>query len=547
MLLITLVFAIGLAMPVFADSEASDGLKIDKAGTYTLTGSMQGSVIVDPGEGEVTLILDDVSIDSAGAPAIQAISGDALHIELAACSCNRIRDGGDNTLKAALYTKVNTDFSGRGCLGITGTCGHGVIAEGADISFSSGEYLICSRDSGIKADTLNLNGGKIFINTEAGDLVQAGKVNGNEGLLQSSDATDVCSICTCCKGTGCAKTQKTCTGCTDDDEDEDECEGCCSPSTDKPGYIAEGTTSNSAGDLIPDLANAVDIIFSAANPNAVIDREGTYILSGNAGEGSLTVKKGTKGVVLVLRDLNLTSSSGSAIRINDNAEVQIVVDGKVVLKEKSPAGKKGAAIKAGRGTAVYVTGTGSMKISSVYDGIAMGLDSSLVIDGKQQIDIAAGHDGISSGSDIAVLDGTLTIDADNVGIHSDGILTVGESGGDGPDLTVSSSTEGLEADVVNIKGGKLDITASEDGIDAEASGNSDAPEPSVNISGGDIRINAGANGIDSDGNVNIQGGDISIDSCEENACIDYDGELYINKDVSIDCGCGCGCSSECDG
>ena len=177
----------------------------------------------------------------------------------------------------------------------------------------------------------------------------------------------------------------------------------------------------------------------------------------------------------------------------------------------------------------------------------MGLDSSLVIDGKQQIDIAAGHDGISSGSDIAVLDGTLTIDADNAGIHSDGILTVGESGGDGPDLTVSSSTEGLEADVVNIKGGKLDITASEDGIDAEESGNSDDLDPSVNISGGDITVNAGASGVDSDGNVNIQGGNISIESCEENACIDYDGELYINKNVSIDCGCGCGCSSECDG
>ena len=552
MLLITLVFAIGLAMPVFADSEASDGLKIDKAGTYTLTGSMQGSVIVDPGEGEVTLILDDVSIDSAGAPAIQAISGDALHIELAACSCNRIRDGGDNTLKAALYTKVNTDFSGRGCLGITGTCGHGVIAQGADITFNSGEYLICSRDSGIKANTLNLNGGRIFINTESGDLIQAGKVNGNKALLQRSDATDVCSICTCCKGCRCAKARKACADCTEDDDDDDECEGCCSPSTDKPGFIAEGITSNSAGDLRPDLANAVDIIFDAANPDAVIDRGGTYILSGKAGEGSLTVKKGTKGVVLVLRDLDLTSSSGSAIRINDDAEVQIVVDGKVVLKDKSPAGKNGAAIKTGNGTAVYVTGSGSMKISSVFDGIAVGMDSSLVIEGKQQIDIAAGHDGISSGSDVAVLEGLLTIAAENAGIHSDGVLTVGENGGDGPDITVSSSKEGLEGDVVNIKGGKLDITASEDGIDAEASGNSDAPEPSVNISGGDIRINAGANGIDSDGNVNIQGGDISIDSCEENACIDYDGELYINKDVSIDCGCGCGCgcsggcSSDCD-
>ena len=92
LMLAVLFFAIAFAAPSFAESTDSEGLKIDEAGTYVLTGSMRGSVVVDPGDGEVTLVMDDVNISSEGAPAIEVLSGNEVHIVLRRGSCNRIKD-----------------------------------------------------------------------------------------------------------------------------------------------------------------------------------------------------------------------------------------------------------------------------------------------------------------------------------------------------------------------------------------------------------------------------------------------------------------------
>ena len=44
--------------------DAQNGrLLISEAGTYTLTGSMRGTLWVDPGQGDVTLIMDNMRID----------------------------------------------------------------------------------------------------------------------------------------------------------------------------------------------------------------------------------------------------------------------------------------------------------------------------------------------------------------------------------------------------------------------------------------------------------------------------------------------------
>ena len=524
----------GLAMPAFAETEAAEGLKIDKAGTYTLTGSMRGSVVVDPGKGDVRLVLDNVDISAEGAPAIKVLSGDTLHIVLSPGSCNRIKDSADDPLKAALCTKADTTIEGNGCLGITAPAGYGIFADGADVTFRSGDYLICSAGSGIRCDRLELDGGRVFVNTKADEPAEAKKISENGGLLQRTDAADVCSICSCCGKT--AAVRKT-------SGSRPSCSGCCRPTTDRPGFIAQGITWNSAGMLKPDMAAAADIVFGSAFSSAVIDKGGTYILSGSSGEGSITVKKGTKGVVLVLRDLDLTSSSGAAIRINDDAEVQILVEGRVVLNETSDQSAGGAAILAGNNTAVHVTGSGIMEIKSLYDGISTGAGSSLVADGSGITAITAGHDGIRSGGDIAVLGGSLAVAAVNDGIHADNVLTIGREDGTGPDLSVLTSTEGIEGDVVNIRGGALSINATEDGIEAEDDANlPGAPEPSVNISGGAVNVKAGGSAIDSDGNVNLTGGDITLRSSEDRPCIDQAGELYISKDADLDCDCGQECN-----
>lgn len=61
-----------------------------------------------------------------------------------------------------------------------------------------------------------------------------------------------------------------------------------------------------------------------------INAAGTYVLSGSCADGSVTVKKGTTGVVLVLDGLTLTCGDSAAIACNKSTEVTIVAaDGTV--------------------------------------------------------------------------------------------------------------------------------------------------------------------------------------------------------------------------
>ncbi|MBP3853776.1 MAG: carbohydrate-binding domain-containing protein, partial [Erysipelotrichaceae bacterium] len=88
-----------LPIPVHAESlpeQKGEQLLISEPGTYTLTGAMQGSVCVDPKAGDVRLILDNVTIQANNQPAIQALSGDSLTLEMAQGSVNRLYDSASN-------------------------------------------------------------------------------------------------------------------------------------------------------------------------------------------------------------------------------------------------------------------------------------------------------------------------------------------------------------------------------------------------------------------------------------------------------------------
>ena len=90
---------------------------------------------------------------------------------------------------------------------------------------------------------------------------------------------------------------------------------------------------------------------------------------------------------------------------------------------------------------------------------------------------------------------------------------------------------------MNIAGGRINVTATDDGINAA---NADAVDEgvlgySVNITGGDVTVTTSADGIDSNGNVNLIGGSASIRSASAGgeAGIDYDGELYVSDDFRL--------------
>ena len=535
-----------------AGGKEAQRLVIQEPGTYTLTGSMKGTVYVDPGEGNVTLILDNADIEGVSEPAIMAVSGDSLTVELTDCSYNRVADTEENAEEAAILSCVDTVFRGCGCLQTEGNRRYGIRTEDADLTFSCGKYLFLSEDTGIILDgpdegTLYLNGGCVFVNAGKEPHVAAEHIVKNAGMLEDTEKTDVRKIDCCregdCRGCCCDKKCRRPVTVTDDDDDDDDDECDCRESeVDSPGPIAEGTVSNEAVSLEED-DQAVTIVFEGDEQHVDVTEPGTYRVTGSCADGSLTVVKDTKGVILILGDLDLTSLSGAALRVNSFAVVKIRIDGNVSLTNTKAsddaAASEGAAVIGEAGSEVCITGDGTLKIDGkTGDGIAMDEGSSLVIDGGLDMQIQAEADGIHSEHDTAILSGNVTVEAGNCGVHAGDILTIGEQDGNGPDLQVTGCREGIEADVINIKSGKVSLTASEDGIDAEKTDGTE--NVSVNMTGGELNIQAGQTGIDSDGNVNLIEGTAVIDSHSEDGtcqCIDEEGDLYIADDFTLDCGC----------
>ena len=319
-------------------------------------------------------------------------------------------------------------------------------------------------------------------------------------------------------------------------------------SASEAGEVVEGVTSNSAMNLEADYANAVTYMMTDENNSVKITESGTYIVTGSCADGNITVKKGTTGVVLVLKDLNLASSTGAAVSLNKESEVKVIIEGTVTLTDnEDPADEEstdadvadaydGAALKVKANGAAYITGSGTLNIvGNAKNGIKGGDDASIVIDGVT-LNVTAANDGINVNYDLAILSGTVTVSASDDAIHADHILTIGADGTN-PTVTVKKSTEGLEGTVVNLASGKITINSSDDAINAA---NADGVYEgvlgySVNVTGGSVTIISGGDGVDSNGNVNLISGTMSIRSSSVGgeAGIDYDGNCYVSSDFVL--------------
>ena len=322
---------------------------------------------------------------------------------------------------------------------------------------------------------------------------------------------------------------------------------------DTAGEIVSGTTTNSAADLTADLENATTITVTDEDNEVTITESGTYVITGSASDGNITVKKGTTGVVLVLEDLDLTSTTGAALSVNKDSVVQIVVSGSVTLTDaENPADETdqdaevadaydGAALKIKAGSSVYLTGDGTLTVNgNAKNGIKAGDDASLVIDGEDlTIDIIAANDGINVNYDLTIANGTVTISAADDALHADRILTVGsEDESTSPTVTVTRSNEGMEGTVVNIYSGNVSVKSTDDAINAANSDDLYANELaySINITGGTVTVSSQYDGLDSNGNVNLTGGTVTVLSSARNggdAGIDYDGNLYVSSDATL--------------
>ena len=278
-----------------------------------------------------------------------------------------------------------------------------------------------------------------------------------------------------------------------------------------------------------------------------IQSAGTYILTGSCADGSVTVKKGTTGVTLVLNGLDLTSSDTAPIACNKSTEVTIyAADGSVNLLADSAQNNddsypdnenaENAVIKCKDRSTVTLCGAGALYITANgKNGIKSGAttdeegEAGLTIRELTLTIDAPVNDAINAEQTLNIESGCLTITAADDAVHSDYVLNIGADGAAGQTIAVTACYEGLEAATLNIYSGDISILATDDCLNAA---NSDLTGYafSMNISGGSIyAYTTAGDGFDSNGSLTISGGTVAVFSAStaDNQPLDADGTITV--------------------
>ena len=228
--------------------------------------------------------------------------------------------------------------------------------------------------------------------------------------------------------------------------------------------------------------------YQISGTDLTINAAGTYTVTGSCADGTITVKKGTTGVTLILSDLTLTSTTSAPLRCNKETGVTLVVTGTNTLTDaEDPANEEstdaavadafeGAAVKVKAGASLTITGTGTLNAdgSACKNAIKGGSTASITVDGSMTLNLRAANSGLASDGSVEIKSGTLNITAENDGVKSE------------PD---------------------------ED--DTESAG-------TVTISGGTITLNTVDDAIHAAGNLTVTGGEITIDSGDDALHTEYD-------------------------
>lgn len=193
---------------------------------------------------------------------------------------------------------------------------------------------------------------------------------------------------------------------------------------------------------------------TATGGHVIVTAGGTYVVTGQTSDGSLTVDAAGADVTLVLDGVDLTNPVGPAIHV---------------------AAADSATVTLASGSTNFIADGGS----SEFDA-ALYSDAPLVVDGDGALDVHAVYEGISSTSHIDIQGGAIRIYAaeDGINANQDGVSRITVSGG-----------------YVYVQ------TETGDGIDSNGT---------ITITGGVVVTQAALvdanSGLDADGAVTIDGG-----------------------------------------
>lgn len=361
----------------------------------------------------------------------------------------------------------------------------------------------------------------------------------------------------------------------------------------KDFYIDYSTEDTVKIDLsAPKEADGVKV----SGSTVTITEAGTYVLSGTLTDGQIIIDAGDEDDVrLVLENASITCTTTAPIYAKNADKVIISLpENTESTVTDTVTGTDGndeltAAIFAECDLSVNGTGTlnvnanandgitsedklkitgGVLNITSADDGL-VGKDAVLIKDGA--VHITASGNGIKSTKSEAdkgyvyIGGGTVNITAEQDGIQAETsvLISAGEvnitagGGANGEQKTGNAmfggaqstttdetlSTKGIKVEAaLDITGGTIDVTASDDGLNAAGSsvdgGFGTAGSDTLTVNGGMLTVNASGDGLDSNGALTINGGTVYVSgpTGDGNGTFDCDGVFTINGGVVLGTG-----------
>ncbi len=270
---------------------------------------------------------------------------------------------------------------------------------------------------------------------------------------------------------------------------------------------------------------------------------GNFILSGQTGNGSVTVDTDKKSTVRILLDgVDISCNNGAALRIEQAKKVFLTLAENTENVFRTGDASDDETVDG----AIYarddltVNGAGTLKVSSDFRHGIVCNDDLVIVGGT--LSITAKQDGIHANDSVRICDAAIEIHAGDDGItasNDDDTAYIYVKSGN---ISIPECYEGIEAITVTVAGGTLDITPTDDGINANGNGENSL----IRIDGGSItienRTGRDADGLDSNGDIQINGGKlfVSVTGSGTNNAIDYGSEnggtCVINGGTVIACG-----------
>ena len=288
--------------------------------------------------------------------------------------------------------------------------------------------------------------------------------------------------------------------------------------------------------------------------NITISDGGVYVISGTLSDGQIVVNAGGSDIVyLVLDGADISCSDDSAILVQSAGAVYLwTADGSEnSIYTGADMEDSVDATAAGRNACLYTRedlilgGRGTLSITSDYQhgllqdddddivriisgtytitavGKGIKTDGTLDVEGGD-VTVDSTDDAIHADADVTLTGGSLTLSTEDDGIHSDTAIYL-----NGTDVEVLTAYEGIEALIIEMNGGDVKLTTTDDGLNGNGTGTEDTL---VTINDGNLTIlnptGMDADGIDSNGSIVINGGYIyvSLTGDGTNSALDYGSE-----------------------